>query len=77
MLSVLDIILISLGGCAIIIYTTLKIIQVIKFKKLVKLGIEHNMSEAEARANAYGIVYNKRKKYDVEDVNEEDNIYDD
>lgn len=77
MLSALDIVLISLGGCAIVIYTTLKIIQVVKFKKLVKLGIEHNMTEGQARENAYRLVYNKRKKYEVEDVNEEDNIYED
>lgn len=79
MLSALDIVLISLGGCAIVIYTTLKIIQVVKFKRLVKLGIEHNMTEAQARENAYRVVYNKRKykNADIEDVNEEDNIYED
>ena len=77
MLSALDIVLISLGGLCIVIYATLKIIQVVKFKKLVKLGMEHNMTELEARKNAYESVYHKRKKENIDEVNQEDDIIDD
>lgn len=49
MLSIIDIILISLGASAVVIYTTLKTIQVVKFKKLVKMYVSQDMTEPQAR----------------------------
>lgn len=63
MLSIIDIILISIGGLAVVIYATLKIIQVVKFKKLTKQYMEElEINELEARKRAYEFVYHKHKK---------------
>ena len=62
MLSVLDIVIISLGGICVVLYTTIKIIKVLKFKKMIQLGLEHGLTETQARENAYRSVYNKKKK---------------
>lgn len=80
MLSILDIILISLGGACIITYATLKFLQLRKFKQSIKYGIEHGLTEEEARKNAYEAVYQKAektKKDKAPDVNDNDNIYED
>lgn len=62
MLSIIDIILISLGGLSIVIYTTLKILQIVKFKRLTKQYMEElEITELEARKRAYEFVYHKQK----------------
>lgn len=75
-MSALDIVLISLGALAVVIYATLKTLQVIKFKKYVKLGIESGLTELEARQNATQVVYGSKKKQKVDEVNENDTQYD-
>ena len=72
MLSVLDIILISLGGICVVVYTILKIMQLHKFKQMVKLGIEHGLTEAEARKNAYESIYQKKPNNNTPNVNDND-----
>ena len=63
MLSIIDIILISIGGLAVVIYATLKIHQVVKFKKLTKQYMDElEIEELDARKRAYEYVYHKRKK---------------
>lgn len=72
MLSIIDIILISLGGLAIVIYTTLKILQVVKFKHLTKQYMEElKITELEARKRAYQYVYHKQKLDEGETTYEE------
>lgn len=72
MLSIIDIILISLGGLSIVIYTTLKILQVVKFKRLTKQYMEElEITELEARKRAYEFVYHKQKLDEGETTYEE------
>lgn len=72
MLSIIDIILISLGGLSIVIYTTLKILQVVKFKRLTKQYMEElEITELEARKRAYEYVYHKQKLDEGETTYEE------
>lgn len=75
MLSILDIILISLAGLCVAVYTTLKVIQLRKFKQQVKIGIEHGLTEAEARKNAYESIYNKAPKKKAPKVNDNDETF--
>ena len=76
MLSVLDIILISLGGLCVVIYGTLKTIQVVKFKKLVKLYIKEGLTEIQAREKAYKMTHNKPKNNENQQ-NQTDEIMED
>lgn len=72
MLSIIDIILISIGGLAVVIYATLKIIQVVKFKKLTKQYMDElEINELEARKRAYEFVYHKRKKATEQEEDDE------
>jgi len=77
MLSILDIILISLGGTCIVVYAVLKILQLRKFRKMVKIGIEHGLTELEARKNAYESIYQKQPKQNDKhlDVNTNDETF--
>ena len=77
-MSILEIILIALGASCVILYATLKSIQVIKFRKQVKLGIEHGLTEKEARKNAYESVYNKAPNSNTApNVNDNDETWED
>lgn len=76
MLSVLDIILISLGGACVIAYAVLKGIQVHKFRQMIKIGLEHGLTETEARKNAYESIYQKTpKNKDNPNVNDNDETF--
>ena len=67
-MSVLDIIMISLGGTAVLIYAGLKIYQVVKFKKLTKQYMEElECDELEARKRAYEYVYHKQTAKEQKD----------
>lgn len=76
MLSVLDIILISIGGLAVVTYTTLKILQVKKWQKIVRQGIADGLTEQQAKDNADKLIY-KKKRSKAKDVNDDDIIVDD
>lgn len=61
MLSVLDIILISLGGLCVIIYAFFKIRQTIRYNKEFKKYIEEGKTKIEAKELCDSL-YSKKKK---------------
>lgn len=75
MLSVLDIILISLGALCVVIYTTLKVIQLVKYKKLTEqiFSETEDITWEQAKHQAYEVIYHKKnKKKTEEDVTYEE-----
>ena len=71
MLSVLDIILISLGGIAVVLYAFFKIRETIKYNKEYKACIDSGMTPIQAKE--YCDKFFSRKKKDKEQ--ETDKIY--
>lgn len=73
-MSIIDIIMICIGATAVMIYATLKTIQVVKFKKLTKHYYNEieGITYEEAKQKAYEYVFKKRPKNekDVEETYE-------
>lgn len=74
---ILKILFYVLGGTLVITYLIYKIIELKKFKKLVKLGIEHGLTEAEARKNAKEALSRKKQKEEAPNVNDNDDYWED
>lgn len=74
MLSILDIIIITAGGIAIILYAVLKIRQTIKYNKEFNECIKNGMTKLQAKKYCDEL-FNKKKRKKVTQEEEKDEIY--
>lgn len=65
MLSTLDIIIIVIGSLAVVLYATLKIIQLVKYKKEFKNCIKSGMTQLQAKEYCDRF-FNKKKSKEQE-----------